>query len=63
MDTDWDYTNCEVHISMLSYVRDPLKRFHHTCPQRLHDQHYPHVQTTRGSKTQYATDEDDYLLL
>ena len=58
MDIDWDYTNCEVYLSMLSYVRDALKRFHHTCPRRLHDQNYPHFKPTYGATAQYATDKD-----
>ena len=41
MDIDWDFTNCEAHISMLSYIREALKRFHHTCPQKPQDRPYP----------------------
>ena len=29
---DWDYARQEVHLSMLSYVQDALKRFHHDLP-------------------------------
>ena len=60
---DWDYTNLEVHLSMLSYVRDAIKRFHHTCPQRPQDQTYPHVKPTYGAKAQYSTNEDDSPVL
>ena len=29
MNIDWDYARREVHLSMLSYAQDTLKRFHH----------------------------------
>ena len=30
LDLDWDYENRTVHISMLDYVTNAIKRFHHT---------------------------------
>ena len=43
MDIDWDYTNSEVQLSILSYVRDSLKSSHHICPRRPPDHPYPHA--------------------
>ena len=63
MEINCDYTNREVHLSMLSYVRDDLKCFHHTCPRKLQDQPYPHVKLTYGAKEQYATNEYDSPML
>ena len=63
MDIDWDYMNREVHLSMLSYIRYSLKSSHHTCPQRLQDQPYPHVKPTYEFKAQYKTDKDDSPVL
>ena len=63
MDIDWDYTNSEVHLSMLSYIRYAFRRFHQTCPQRLQDQPYPHVKPTYGAKAHYATYKDDSPVL
>ena len=63
MDIDWDHTNIEVHIYMLSYVRYAPKRFHHTCPRRPQNQPYPHVKPTYGYKIQYSIDKDDFPVL
>ena len=63
MDIDWDYTNREIHLSMLSYVQDALTRFCHARPRKLQDQPYPHVKPTYGSKAQYAIDADPSPLL
>ena len=56
---DWDYMNREVHLSMLSYVRDALKHLHYTCPKKTQDQPYLHVNPTYRAKAQYATNKDD----
>ena len=58
MDIDWEYTNREIHLSMLSYVQDSLTRFRHARPHNLQDQPYPHVKLIYGSKAKYATDAD-----
>ena len=58
MDIDWDYTNREIHLSMLSYVQDALIRFCHARPRKFQDQPYPHVNPTYEAKAQYATDAD-----
>ena len=63
MGINLDYTNREVHISILSYVRDALNRFHHACIWKPQDQSYPHVNPTYGSKSQYAKNKDDSLVL
>ena len=58
MDIDWDYARREVHLSMLSYVQDALKRFHQEHPQKPQDQPHPHVKLTYGAKVQYAAGEE-----
>ena len=63
MDIDWDHTNHEIHLSILSYVQDALTRFRHARPRKLQDQPYPHVKPTYGAKVQYATDADPSPLL
>ena len=56
MDIDWDYTNLELHLPMMSYVQDALTHFRHAHPRKFQYQPYPHVNPTYGSKAQYATD-------
>ena len=56
MDIDWDHTNHEIHLSMMSYVQDALTRFRHARPRKLQYQPYPHGKPTYGTKAQYATD-------
>ena len=63
MDINWDYTNREVHLRMLSYVQDSLTRFRHAHHQKLQDQPYPNAKPTYGAKAQYATDTDSSPLL
>ena len=63
MDIDWEYTNRELHLSMLSYVQDALTRFRHAHTRKFQDQPYPHVKPTYGAKAQYATDADPSPLL
>ena len=59
LDLDWDYENRTVHISMLDYVTDALKRFHHARPRKAQDQPHAHLKTIYGAKKQYAPDDDD----
>ena len=59
MDIDWDYASSEVHLSMLSYMQDALKRFNHNHPQKPQDQPHPHVKLTYGAKVQYVAGEDE----
>ena len=63
MEIDWDYTNLEIYLYILSYVQDALTRFCHARPRKLQDQPYPHVKPTYGSKAQYVTDADPSPLL
>jgi hypothetical protein len=58
MNSDWDYTEQAVHISMLDYVPKALKRFQHTPPCIPQHQLYPHVKPTYGAKTQSTEDID-----
>ena len=58
MDIDWDYARHEVHLSILSYVQDALKHFHHEHPHKPQDQPHPHAKPTYGAKLQYADGED-----
>ena len=63
MDIDWDYTNSEIHLYMLSYVQYALTHFRHARPRKLQDQPYPHVNPTYKAKAQYAIDTDPSPLL
>ena len=58
MDIDWDYARREVQLSMLSYVQDALKSFHHKYPGMPQDQPHPHVKPTYGAKVHYAAGKD-----
>ena len=58
IDLDWDYTNKKVHLSMIQYVINALKRFNHKKPRKPQDQPYPHVKPNYGTKAQYAEDDD-----
>ena len=63
MEIDWEYTNKEVHLSMLSYVQDALTRFRHAHPRKLQYQPYTHANPTYGAKAKYATNIDYSPLL
>ncbi len=54
LDLDWDYEERVVHISMLAYVANALKRFHHRRPRRPQHQPHPHIKPIYGAKAQYA---------
>ena len=41
LDLDWDYVQQKVHLSMLTYVADAIKRFNHQRPRKPQDQPYP----------------------
>ena len=58
---DWDYDNREVHLSMLNYVVDDIKRFHHDQSQNPQHQPYPHIKPIYVEKAQYLSDADVYL--
>ena len=38
LDLDWDYDKRHVHLSMLSFVTNALKRFHHMQTRKPQDQ-------------------------
>ena len=63
MDIEWDDTKHEVQLSMISYSRYSFKRFDHTCPRRLQDQTYRHVNPTYVTKAQYETEKYDTPVL
>ena len=63
LDLDWDYKKRRVHLSILNYGVDALKRFHHLQPRKLKNQPYPHVKLTYVSKKQYAADLDTSALI
>ena len=50
MNLDWDYDNCEVHVSMLGYFTEALKHFKHMSPRKPQHQPHPHVLLTYGAK-------------
>ena len=58
LDLDWDYKKLEVHLSMLSYVSDALKRSNHTALRKPQDQPFPHVKPNYGAKLQYSAKDD-----
>ena len=63
MDLNWDYIKRQVHLSILNYVSNAIKCFHHEQPRKPEDQPYPHVKPNYGAKAQYATDSDTSPLL
>ena len=38
LDIDWDYEKQELHLSILSYITDALRRFNHVTPRKPQDQ-------------------------
>ena len=58
MDLEWDYEKLEVHLSMIVYVIDSLKRFNDKKLRIPQDQPYPHVKLNYRAKDQYT--EQDY---
>ncbi len=59
---DWDYTKCQVHLSMPNYVKKALKQFQHIAGKLQHAP-YPSVPIQYGAKKQYATQESHAPLL
>ena len=54
----WDYDKRKVHLSMITYVNDALKRFNHKKPRKPQDQPYPHTKLVYGAKAQFSEQED-----
>ena len=63
IDLDWDHQNRVFHLSMLKYVANAIKNFHHKHPQKPQDQTYPHIKTIYGTKEHYSPDADKSPLL
>ena len=63
IDLDWDYDNRTVHLSMLSYVPQALKRFNHPPPRKPQHQPHPHIKPKYGATKQFAPDKDTSPLL
>jgi hypothetical protein len=63
LDLDWDYKNRTVYISMLDYVANVLKHFHHIRPRKAQYQLHAHLKTIYRAKKQYVPDDDDSPLL
>ena len=55
--------NRGVHLSMLNYIMEALKYFHHTAPNKPHDQTHSHIKPKYGANVQYAEDQDISPLL
>ena len=55
---EWDYEKREVHLSMLTYVVDALKRFNHEKPRKPQHHPYLHTKTVYGAKAQFSEPED-----
>jgi hypothetical protein len=58
MNMDWDYTQRQVHVSMLDYIPEALTRFRHRKPCTSQHQPYPHVKPNYGAKAQYTESGD-----
>jgi hypothetical protein len=59
---DWNYANCQVHLSMPNYVTKALKQFQHIAKKCQYAQ-YPCVPIQYGAKKQYAMQESKASLL
>ena len=57
LDLEWGYEKREVQLSMLTYVKDTLKRFYHEEPSKPQEQPYPHTKTVYGAKAQFSEPE------
>jgi len=55
---DWDYKNCEIHLSMPEYVGRALARFNHPIPDQPQHQPHQHATPMYGATVQYAKPED-----
>ncbi len=63
MDSDWDYEQRKVHVSMLEYVPKALMRFQHKAPSTPQCQPYQHAEPTSVATCQYADASDTLELL
>ena len=60
---DWDYNICKVHLYIITYVNDALKRFHRSNPRKPQDQPYPHINPNYGAKSKFTYSFDSSPLL
>ena len=63
MNLYWYSKHFEVHVSMLDYFTEALKRFKHNSLLKPQHQPHPHVLPTYGAKFQYSTNADSSLLI
>ena len=52
-----------MHLSMISYISNALKRFHHKPLEKPQDQPHPHIKSNYGAKSQYTDNPDTPPLL
>ena len=53
LDLDWDDEKLKVHLSMITYVNDDLKRFNHKKTIKQQYQPYPHTKPVYITKAQF----------
>ena len=58
LDLDWNDEKLEVHLSMLTYFDNALKRFNDEKPRKTQDQPYPQTKTVYRAKAQFSDPED-----
>ena len=58
LELDWDNEKREVHLSMIAYGVNALKRFNNKKPCKPQYQPYPHIKPVYGAKAQYLEQED-----
>ena len=63
LDLDWDYEKRKVHLSMLAYVYDALKRSNHEKTCKPQDQPYPHIKPFYRAKAQFSEQEEMSAIL
>ena len=51
LDLGWDYQNRVVHLSILKYVLNAIKYFHHKHPLKPQDQSDPHIKPSYRGKS------------
>jgi len=54
IESDWDYTNKKVHLSMKPYLDKALQQFDNVFPAKRQQSPYPHVEPKYGAKQQFA---------
>jgi hypothetical protein len=62
-DSDWDYKNQDLQVSMPGYVEKALAIFKHSLPAKPQHQPHPHQPIDYGAKTQHSQPDDTLPLL